>query len=113
MLKERGDRELWAEKAAGMGMGGWGLVVGRANTLTLLLVIVFPGLAVVGLAALWLALLACAKNTKAVRSLAATWPQPLAWPLTLGPALCWLPRPGHTPLQLNPRPVAQEEGGSR
>lgn len=43
-----------------------GLVVRTAIALTLFFVIVFPGLAVVGLAALRLALLACAKNTKAV-----------------------------------------------
>lgn len=43
------------------------LFVRKAIALTLFFVIVFPGLAVVGLAALRLALLACAKNTKAVR----------------------------------------------
>lgn len=43
--------------------------------LTLFSVIVLPGLAVVGLAALRLALLACAKNTKAVRPRAASGPQ--------------------------------------
>lgn len=63
----------------------------EASALTLFFVIVFPGLAVVGLAALRLALLACAKNTKAVRP-----PGPHA------PA----PKPA-------PGPVAGEEGGSR
>lgn len=48
------------------------LVVRTAIALTLFFVIVFPGLAVVGLAALRLALLACAKNTKAVRPQPAT-----------------------------------------
>lgn len=67
MTGSRGQRRLQAR----------GLVVRRAGALTLLLVIVFPGLAVVGLAALRLALLACAKHTNAVR--------PPAWPLTPGP----------------------------
>lgn len=42
---------------------------GEAEALTLFFVVVLPGLAVVRLAALRLALLACAENTKAVRPL--------------------------------------------
>lgn len=82
-------REPCAVKATGEGL--W-LVVRTAIALTLFFVIVFPGLAVVGLAALRLALLACVKNTKAVR--------PPAWRLQA--LLCagsLAPAP-HTALQL-------------
>lgn len=94
-----------------------GLLVGKANTLTLLFVIVFPGLAVVRLAALRLALLACAKNTKAVRpsrflpasapSLAASRPCSLLSALTHSP-----PGPHAAPEPILD-PVAWEEGGNR
>lgn len=70
-----------------------GLPVRKAAALTLFSVIVFPGLAVVGLAALRLALLACAENTK--RS-GLGLPRPSdARPRAA--ALCSLARPGHTP----------------
>lgn len=70
-----------------------GLPVRKAAALTLFSVIVFPGLAVVGLAALRLALLACAENTK--RS-GLGLPRPSdARPRAA--ALCSLARPGHAP----------------
>lgn len=69
------------------------LVVRTAIALTLFFVIVFPGLAVVGLAALRLALLACAKNTKAVR------PQPGLQALLCAGSLAPGPHTALQPLQ--------------
>lgn len=76
---------------------GTGACLLEASALTLFFVIVFPGLAVVRLAALRLALLACAKNTKAVRPPGFL---PHSWATRSGPK----PTPG---------PAAREEAGSR
>lgn len=66
--REKGVREPWPLRSTVLGAVWPGsCLLRRASALTLFSVIVFPGLAVVGLAALRLALLAWAKNTKAVR----------------------------------------------
>ena len=67
--KKRGQGTTDSEVYSLGGSVAGELLVKKANALTLFFVIVFPGLAVVGLAALRLALLAWAKNTKAVRPL--------------------------------------------
>lgn len=71
--REQGTRGHGQRGLQARGPWAQGPACSKADSLTLFFVIVFPGLAVVGLAALRLALLACAENTEAIRHLHRLW----------------------------------------